>query len=177
MLITLTQQDLENTGDECAPCTKAAGSKGTKGRAQLQAGDKWQARGVYGRFGAREELNRRADTSTYVKDRGSSQEGPAVSNQGPQCPAKGTNGASTAPRCGGKPFTYTKQASGRAHTEQRQTLITLNQQHLEHTGDECAPCTRAAKPKGTKTRALLQTAGKRHTNTKRASARAHKTQR
>jgi hypothetical protein len=69
MLITLNQQDLENTGDECAPCTKAAGSKGTKGRAQLQTGDTWQVGGVYGRLGAREELNRRADTSTYVKDR------------------------------------------------------------------------------------------------------------
>ncbi len=76
----------------------------------------------------------------------------------------------------GNPFTNTKQASARAHKEQNQNLITLNQQHLEHTGDECAPCTRAARPKGTKGRAQLQTAGKRHTNTKRASARAHKEQ-
>ena len=109
--------------------------------------------------------------------------------KGQQCPPNGRSVQSRAAVCNqghewgehssklwGNPFTNTKQASARAHKEQSHSLITLDQQHLEHTGDECAPCTRSARRKGMKTRELRQTAGQRHTHTKRASARAHKEQ-
>jgi hypothetical protein len=88
---------------------------------------------------------------------------------------KGTKGRALLQTVG-KHYTNTKFASVRAHKEQNTNLITLNQQNFEKLGDECAPCTRAARPKGTKGRALLQTVGEQCTNTKLASARAHKEQ-
>ena len=54
------------------------------------------------------------------------------------------------------PWPWFQRASARAHKEQNQNLITLNQQHLEHIGDECGPCTRAAGSKDTKGRTQLQ---------------------
>ena len=84
-------------------------------------------------------------------------------------------GANTIPYCWETHHTYKASVSQGPQGATPQ-FDHVNQQYFEHRGDECAPCNRPARRKCTKGRTQFQTVGKQNTNTKRASARAHKEQ-
>ena len=166
------QQNLETLGDECAPCNRAARRKRTNGRTLLQTVGKTQHNTKRASARAHKEQNR--NCVTFVNKIQKILETSAHLAIGPQ-------GASArrGERCSkllGKHNTITKRASARAHHEQNRncvTFVTKIQKLLETSAHLTIGPQGASARRSERCSKLL---GKRNTNTKRASARAHKEQ-